>query len=58
MQDFLSDCQKHEKAKSHMEAHKMMSTFDVSHRVDVILSRGRREEIERFHEEVLKTLYF
>ena len=45
MQGFLSDCQKHEKAKSHMEACKTLSTFDVSERVDVIFSRARREEI-------------
>ena len=52
MQGFLSDCQKHEKSKTHMEAYKMLSTFDVSERVDVIFSRARREEIERFNEEV------
>ena len=52
MQGFLSDCQKHEKSKSHMEAYKMLSTFDVSERVDLIFSRARREEIERFNEEV------
>ena len=52
MQGFLSDCQKHEKSKSHMEAYKMLSTFDVSERVDIIFSRARREEIERFNEEV------
>ena len=52
MQGFLSDCQKHEKSKSHMEAYKMLITFDVSERVDLIFSRARREEIERFNEEV------
>ena len=52
MQGFLSDCQKHGKSESHMEAYKMLSTFDVSERVDVIFSRARREEIERFNEEV------
>ena len=52
MQGLLSDCQKHEKSKSHMEAYKMLSTFDVSERADVIFSRARREEIERFNEEV------
>ena len=30
----------------------MLSIFDVSERVDVIFSRARREEIERFNEEV------
>ena len=52
MQGFLSDFQKHEKSKSHMEAYKMLSTFYVSERVDVIFSRSRRKEIERFNEEV------
>ena len=52
MQGFLLDCQKHEKAQSHMEAYKMLSTFDVSERVDVIFSRAREEEIERFNENV------
>ena len=52
MQGFQSDFQKHEKSKSHMEAYKMLSTFDVSERVDVIFSRSRRKEIERFNEEV------
>ena len=52
MKGFLSDCQKHEKSKSHMEAYKMLSTLDVSERVDIIFSRARREEIERFNEEV------
>ena len=52
IQGFLSDCQKNEKSKSHMEAYKMLSTFDVSERVDVTFSRARREEIEWFNEEV------
>ena len=52
MQGFLSDFQKHEKSKSHMEAYKMLSTFYVSERVDVMFSRSRRKEIERFNEEV------
>ena len=52
MPGFLLDCQKHEKSKSHMETYKMLSTFDLSERVDVIFSRARREEIERFNEEV------
>ena len=51
MQGFLSDCQKRKKSKSHMEAYKMLSTFDVSERVDVIFSRSRRKEIEWFNEE-------
>ena len=49
---FLSDCQKHEKAKSHMEAYKMWKTFDVEERIDICFSRARREEVERFNEEV------
>ena len=51
VQVFLSDCQKHKKAKPHMEAYKMLNTFDVSKRVDNIFSRARREEIEWFNEE-------
>ena len=56
MQGFLSGCQKHEKAKFHMEAYKMLNTFDVSEGVDVIFSRARREEIERFNEEVRQNI--
>ena len=62
MQGFLSDCPKHERARSHMQAYKMWKTFDISERVDVLFSRARREEIERHNEEVrqnreiLKTL--
>eukprot|EP00795_Rhopilema_esculentum_P008629 gene8629-14641_t len=52
MQGFLSDCKKHEKAKSHLEAYKTWKTFDVSERVDVLLSRARRQEIDRHNEEV------
>ena len=52
MRVFLSDCQKHEKAKSHMEAYKMWKTFDVEERIDICFSRARREEVERFNEEV------
>ena len=52
MQGFLSDCQKHERARSHLQAYKMWKTFDVSERVDVLFSRARREEIERHNEEV------
>ena len=39
MQGFLSDCQKHEKTKSQMEAYKMLSTFDVSERDDGLMKR-------------------
>ena len=52
MRVFLSDSQKHEKAKSHMEAYKMWKTFDVEERIDICFSRARREEVERFNEEV------
>ena len=50
MRGFLSDCQKHEKSKSHMDAYKILSAFDISERVEVIFSRAR--EIELFNEEV------
>ena len=52
MHGFLSDCQKHERARAHMQAYKMWKTFDVSERVDTLFSRARREEIERHNEEV------
>ena len=52
MHSFLSDCRKHEKARSHLEAYKTWKTFDVSERVDVLFSRARREEVERHNEEV------
>ena len=52
MRGFLSDCQKHEKAKSHMEAYKMWKTFDIVERVNICFLRARREEVERFNEEV------
>ena len=52
MQGFLSDCQKHEKAKSHMEAYKMWRTFDLTDRVEVLFSRARREDVEHHNEEV------
>eukprot|EP00795_Rhopilema_esculentum_P004178 gene4178-20364_t len=48
MQDFLSDCQKHEKAKYRIR------TFDLSDR-DVGFSRARREEVERHNKEVDET---
>ena len=51
---FLSDCQKHEKAKSHMECYKTSKTFNVSNHesVDVLFSRARREAVERYNEGV------
>ena len=52
MHSFLSDCRKHEKARSHLEAYKTWKTFDVSERVYVLFSRARREEVERHNEEV------
>ena len=52
MQGFLSDCQKHEKAKSRMEAYKMWRTFDIVERVNICFSRAKREEVEHFNEEV------
>ncbi|XP_065070326.1 uncharacterized protein LOC135695262 [Rhopilema esculentum] len=52
MRGFLSDCRKHEKAKSHFDSYKMWKTFDTGERVDVLFSRARRDEIERHNEEV------
>ena len=54
MHGFLSDCQKHERSKSHMESYKMWKTFDNDRQesVDVLFSRARREAVERYNEEV------
>ena len=54
MHGFLSDCQKHERPKSHMESYKMWKTFqnDRQESVDVLFSRARREAVERYNEEV------
>ena len=54
MHSFLSDCQKHEKAKSHMESYKTWKTFNVSSHesVDALFSRARREAVERYNEGV------
>ena len=54
MHGFLSDCQKHERSKSHMESYKMRKTFqnDRQESVDVLFSRARREAVERYKEEV------
>ena len=52
MHSFLSDCKKHVKAKTHLEAYKTWKTFDVTERIDVVFSRARREEVDRHNEEV------
>ena len=52
MHSFTSDCQKHEGSKSHMEAYKQWKVFDSREGVDVLFSRARREEVERYNEEV------
>ena len=54
MHGFLSDCQKHERSKSHMESYKMRKTFqnDRQEIVDVFFSRARKEAVERYNEEV------
>ena len=54
MHGFLSDWQKHERSKSHMESYKMWKTFenDRQESVDVLFSRARREAVERYNEEV------
>ena len=56
MRGFLSDCKKHENAKSHMNAFKTWKIFSTrearDQRVDVMISQARREEIKRHNEEV------
>ena len=56
MRGFLSDCKKHENAKSHMNAFKTWKVFNArearDQRVDVMFSQARREEIKRHNEEV------
>ena len=47
MKGFLSDCKKHEKAKSHMSAYKTWKTY-----VDSLISQARHDEIQRHNEEV------
>ena len=51
MRGFLSDCKKHENAKSHMNAFKTWKVFNAREardlRVDVMFSQARREEIKR-----------
>ena len=46
MRGFLSDCKKHEKAKSHISAFKTWKTFSACQacdlRVDVMISQARR----------------
>eukprot|EP00795_Rhopilema_esculentum_P010122 gene10122-18785_t len=45
MHSFLSDCKKHVKAKTHLEAYKTWKTFNVTERIDAVFLRARREEI-------------
>ncbi|XP_046864161.1 uncharacterized protein LOC124458112 [Xenia sp. Carnegie-2017] len=52
MKNFLYDCMKHEKAKSHMGAYKTWRTYGFQPRVDCLMSQARREEIQRHNEEV------
>ena len=52
MHNFTGDCQKHEGSKSHMETYKQWKVFDSREGVDVLFSRARREEVERYNEEV------
>ena len=52
MKGFLSDCKKHEKAKSHMAAYKTWKTYGSGPRVDSLISQARRDEIQRHNEEV------
>ncbi|XP_046857570.1 uncharacterized protein LOC124450958 isoform X1 [Xenia sp. Carnegie-2017] len=52
MKNFLSDCKKHEKAKSHLGAYKTWKTYGFQPRLDCLVSQARREEIQRHNEEV------
>jgi uncharacterized protein (DUF488 family) len=52
MHGFLSDCKKHEKAKSHMGTFKTWKTYGASGRVDSLISQARRDEIQCHNEEV------
>ena len=52
MHGILSDLQKHIKSNSHMESYKIWKTFDLHERVNIQLSRARREELNRHNEEV------
>ena len=52
MHGILLDLRKHIKSNSHKESYKIWKTFDLHERVDVQLSRARREEINRHNEEV------
>ena len=52
MKGFLSDCKKHEKAKSHMSAYKTWKTYGSGPRVDSLISQARHDEIQRHNEEV------
>ena len=54
MKRFLSDCKKHEKAKSHMSACKTWKTYGCGPRVDSLISQARRDEIQCHNEEVAK----
>ena len=59
---FLSDCRKYERLNCHLEAYKNWQRFDATERVDIPLSRARREEVqghneqERQNRETLKTI--
>ena len=62
MQGFLSDCSKHERARSHIQAYKMWKTSDVSERVGILFMKAKLKEIEwhdkevRPNREMLRTL--
>ena len=62
MYSFTSDCQKHEKDKSRMEAYMQWKTFDSRESVDIVFSRVRREVVKRYNEagrqnrEILKNI--
>ena len=49
---FLSDCKKHEKAKSHMGVFKTWRTYGAGMRVDSLISPARFDEIQCHNEDL------
>lgn len=56
MHSFLSDCQKHVKAKSNMESYTTWRKFskDANESIDVMFSRARMEAVETYNEGVIQ----
>ena len=42
----------HERSNCYLEAYKKWKTFDATERVDILLSRAGREEVQRHNEQV------